>query len=297
MTSRLRWQFLGRLHEEGWSPGWKAIAPPTTGLRAEPNGRPRGCSRPPVLREAHRHAGLVLIDPVHDVSEAGWPHARPDPGSDSPACGPVSRRAAEHKAASGIEARSELHERNPVELRGAVPGSRERCSDRYEIAGAPVGPLRGPRAARRAQPGLRPPRDVVHRTDRHAPTLTVHLWDSSDRLSRRRPRRLVSSPPGTMFLVHEGSRGPPTSRDRGPLTSSTPSRASRGIGCRRRGPPTGTAPLQSGRFSPGRFGTRGPQGPRRPSGPRPRGAPGRKTRIGQVDRSSFDSWAPRSCTR
>ncbi len=56
------------------------------GLIRDRNGRPAeetpaaaaGAFEEPVLNKYTDMEELLLLDPVHDVEEAGWPHARPD---------------------------------------------------------------------------------------------------------------------------------------------------------------------------------------------------------------------------
>jgi len=67
--------FLGRLHVEGLVDALEGDLP--TALVAptlEPNGQPRVFVAP-VLDKHTDMQDLVLIDPVHEVSGAGWPHA------------------------------------------------------------------------------------------------------------------------------------------------------------------------------------------------------------------------------
>jgi Coenzyme PQQ synthesis protein D (PqqD) len=49
------------------------------------NGGPAAAFAPPVLERFTDMQDLVLLDPVHQVGESGWPHARPDviPGRSS----------------------------------------------------------------------------------------------------------------------------------------------------------------------------------------------------------------------
>jgi hypothetical protein len=69
--------FLGRLHEEGLVSAVEGD-PPTTFVAPTlaPNGQPRVFVAP-VLDKYTDMQDLVLIDPVHEVSGAGWPHAAP----------------------------------------------------------------------------------------------------------------------------------------------------------------------------------------------------------------------------
>ena len=68
-------EFLGRLHEEGLVTAVEASPPPTlVAPTLEPNGQPRAFVAP-VLDKYTDMQDLVLIDPVHEVSGAGWPHA------------------------------------------------------------------------------------------------------------------------------------------------------------------------------------------------------------------------------
>jgi hypothetical protein len=68
-------EFLERLHEEGLVTVVEGDVPPTSVAPAvEPNGQPRAFVAP-VLDKHTDMQDLVLIDPVHEVSGAGWPHA------------------------------------------------------------------------------------------------------------------------------------------------------------------------------------------------------------------------------
>jgi hypothetical protein len=71
-------EFLGQLHGEGLVaavPGNGAAAP--VALTVENSTSPREFVAP-VLDKFTDMQDLVLIDPVHDVTGAGWPHAAPD---------------------------------------------------------------------------------------------------------------------------------------------------------------------------------------------------------------------------
>jgi hypothetical protein len=48
-------------------------APPA----AEPSSRPRGAFREPTIESFSDLQELFLVDPIHDVDETGWPHAKP----------------------------------------------------------------------------------------------------------------------------------------------------------------------------------------------------------------------------
>ena len=67
--------FLGRLHDEGLVSVLEGNHP-TVAPTLEPNGQPRAFVTP-VLDKHTDMQDLVLIDPVHEVSGAGWPHAAP----------------------------------------------------------------------------------------------------------------------------------------------------------------------------------------------------------------------------
>jgi Coenzyme PQQ synthesis protein D (PqqD) len=70
-------QFLGQLHGEGLVTVVAAAgAAPPVALTVEPTRSPREFVAP-VLDKYTDMQDLVLIDPVHDVTGAGWPHAQP----------------------------------------------------------------------------------------------------------------------------------------------------------------------------------------------------------------------------
>jgi Coenzyme PQQ synthesis protein D (PqqD) len=74
-------QFLGQLHGEGLVTAVPATdAAPPVALTVEPTTSPREFVAP-VLDKFTDMQDLVLIDPVHDVTGAGWPHAAPDAAS------------------------------------------------------------------------------------------------------------------------------------------------------------------------------------------------------------------------
>lgn len=68
-------QFLGRLQDEGLVTVVPATdAAPAVAFSVEPSTSP-GEFVAPVLDKYTDMQDLVLIDPVHDVTGAGWPHA------------------------------------------------------------------------------------------------------------------------------------------------------------------------------------------------------------------------------
>ena len=69
--------FLGRLHDEGLVTVLEGDPPAFVAPTLEPNGQPRVFVAP-VLDKHTDMQDLVLIDPVHEVSGAGWPHAAPE---------------------------------------------------------------------------------------------------------------------------------------------------------------------------------------------------------------------------
>jgi hypothetical protein len=70
-------EFLGHLQEEGLVNVVDYVRTTSVAPTVEPNGQPRAFVAP-VLDKFTDMQDLVLIDPVHDVSAAGWPHASPD---------------------------------------------------------------------------------------------------------------------------------------------------------------------------------------------------------------------------
>ena len=71
-------QFLGQLHAEGLVSEVPASpATPAVAAMVEPSTTPAPEFVAPVLEKYTDMQDLVLIDPVHDVSEAGWPHTAP----------------------------------------------------------------------------------------------------------------------------------------------------------------------------------------------------------------------------
>ena len=72
-------QFLGQLHDEGLISDVPEAAVSTS---VAPVDEPPAAGAhefvAPVLDKFTDMQDLVLIDPVHDVSGAGWPHARPE---------------------------------------------------------------------------------------------------------------------------------------------------------------------------------------------------------------------------
>ena len=72
-------QFVSALHDEGLLQALNGTAPATTvEPSAASNGEPAGTFAPPVLEKYTDMQDLVLIDPVHEVSGAGWPHTAAD---------------------------------------------------------------------------------------------------------------------------------------------------------------------------------------------------------------------------
>lgn len=70
--------FMGRLREEGLVTEVEGELPPTfVAPTLDPNGQPR-IFVAPALDKYTDMQDLVLIDPVHEVSGAGWPHAATD---------------------------------------------------------------------------------------------------------------------------------------------------------------------------------------------------------------------------
>ncbi|CAN5682748.1 hypothetical protein BH18ACT13_BH18ACT13_10070 [soil metagenome] len=77
-------RFLSQLDEEGLISAVEASgAPAADTASAEPSDEPVGVFAPPVLEKHTDMQDLVLIDPVHDVSGAGWPHMPVDAASAS----------------------------------------------------------------------------------------------------------------------------------------------------------------------------------------------------------------------
>lgn len=75
--------FLERLHQEGLVSTTDGGTAPAA-MPVESNGQPRAFIAP-VLDKFTDMQDLVLIDPVHEVSGAGWPHAAGgEPGGEGP---------------------------------------------------------------------------------------------------------------------------------------------------------------------------------------------------------------------
>ena len=80
-------EFLAQLQAEGLirsssgSPTWVEV----TSAAMKPSAE----YAPPVLSRFDDVADMLLLDPVHDVSEEGWPHPAPAPGRENP--GPIGR--------------------------------------------------------------------------------------------------------------------------------------------------------------------------------------------------------------
>jgi hypothetical protein len=74
--------FFMELLEQGLVASTEAAQPdpasPAAGLGQD--GWPEGAIvAPPVLRRYTDMQNLLLLDPIHDVDESGWPRAKPDP--------------------------------------------------------------------------------------------------------------------------------------------------------------------------------------------------------------------------
>jgi Coenzyme PQQ synthesis protein D (PqqD) len=75
-------RFVGELHAEGLvSAVEEDVAVAAVAGTVDAVSQASGEFAPPVLEKYTDMQDLVLIDPVHDVSGAGWPQARPDVAS------------------------------------------------------------------------------------------------------------------------------------------------------------------------------------------------------------------------
>jgi Coenzyme PQQ synthesis protein D (PqqD) len=70
--------FFGTLHEEGLVTVKDGVGPTALVPALGANGARGSTFASPVLEKYTDMQDLVLIDPVHEVTEGGWPHTRPD---------------------------------------------------------------------------------------------------------------------------------------------------------------------------------------------------------------------------
>jgi hypothetical protein len=72
-------RFVKELHQEGLIVADEE-APPAPAASAAAPAAQRPPFEPPVLQKFSDMADLLLLDPIHEVDENGWPHQPPPPG-------------------------------------------------------------------------------------------------------------------------------------------------------------------------------------------------------------------------